>query len=80
MKRDNKDMKVLLESWRGYVSPAAEVLTEGEKRGEKMEEMRGEKMEEEMHDDAGEAGADADAMTEAEHGDMMEEEAGEEGE
>ncbi len=47
MKRDNKDLKVLLESWRGYVSTDAEVLTEGEKRGEKMEEMRGEKMEEE---------------------------------
>ena len=30
MKRDNKDMKVLLESWRGYVSTDAEVLTEGE--------------------------------------------------
>ena len=52
MKRDNKDMKVLLESWRGYVSADAEVLTEGEKRGEKMEE-RGHKepMEEKRGDD-----------------------------
>ena len=59
MKRDNKDMKVLLESWRGYVSADAEVLTEGEHPGKKPEE-RGPKkkmkeaeeaMEEGMHGD-----------------------------
>ena len=41
MKRDNKDMKVLLESWRGYVSADAEVLTEGEMPLDEKKEDRG---------------------------------------